>query len=71
MKTSKTIIEPTFNAFTISFTVESKEECDLLYKLFGYNVSIPSMIRKEEGLSTKNEIKLQEFMTEIVTHLRS
>ncbi len=71
MKTSKTVIESTFKPFTISFTIESKEECELLYTLFGYNVSIPKMIREEEKLSPQNEMKLQEFMTEIVTHLRS
>ncbi len=69
MKINKTV-NTNWSPFTISIGVESKEEADLLYKLFGWDVSIPDFIQEQEFLSDTDKTKLTGFMATVAKLLR-
>ena len=68
MKTSKTI-NPKFTPFTITIDVQSEDDRAILYKLFGYDVSVPEYIRELEGMTTDEFDELKKFMKAMANYL--
>lgn len=44
MKIEKDTHQPVFQPFTLTITIESKEEYDAIYEMSHYNVSIPDLV---------------------------
>lgn len=69
MQITKQDLSHKFKPFSVTFSVETETERAALYKLFGYDISIPKWIREQEGLTSEQQITLESFMREIALFL--
>lgn len=65
MKVIKEEAKPKFQPVTISITLESEKELEVLREMFGYENTIPNMLRDEHLMTNTDRDLLHMLMLQI------